>query len=44
MMEEEQVAACYQINTKHINTVWAVRTVVECYPFKAYWLRDAPPV
>jgi len=25
-----QVAACSQINTKHINTVWAERTIVEC--------------
>jgi hypothetical protein len=25
-----QVAVCYQINTKHINTVWAERTIVEC--------------
>jgi len=25
-----QVAACSQINTKHINTVWAELTVVEC--------------
>ena len=25
-----QVAVCYEINTKHINTVWAERTVVEC--------------
>jgi len=25
-----QVAVCSQINTKHINTVWADRTVVEC--------------
>jgi len=25
-----QVAVCSQINTKHINTVWAERTVVEC--------------
>jgi hypothetical protein len=24
------LAACPQINTKHINTVWAERTVVEC--------------
>jgi len=24
-----QVAVCFQINTKHINTVWAERTVVE---------------
>jgi len=24
------VAVCFQINTKHINTVWAKRTVVEC--------------
>jgi len=26
-----QVAVCSQINTKHIKTVWAERTVVECY-------------
>ena len=26
-----QVAVCSQINTKHINTVWAEHTVVECY-------------
>jgi hypothetical protein len=25
-----QVAVCSQINTKHINTVCAERTVVEC--------------
>jgi len=25
-----QVAVCSQINTKHINTVWAERTVFEC--------------
>jgi len=25
-----QVAVCSQINTKHINTVWAERRVVEC--------------
>jgi len=25
-----QVTVCFQINTKHINTVWAERTVVEC--------------
>ena len=25
-----QVAVCSQINTKHTNTVWAERTVVEC--------------
>jgi len=24
------VAVCSEINTKHINTVWAERTVVEC--------------
>jgi len=24
-----QVAVCSQINTEHINTVWAERTVVE---------------
>jgi len=25
-----QVAVCSEINTKHINTVWAGRKVVEC--------------
>jgi hypothetical protein len=25
-----QVAVCSQINTKHITTEWAERTVVEC--------------
>ena len=30
MMQVAQVAVCCQINTKHINTVWAERTVVEC--------------
>jgi hypothetical protein len=25
-----QVAVCSQINTKHINTVWAEPAVVEC--------------
>jgi len=25
-----QVTVCSQINTKHINAVWAERTVVEC--------------
>jgi len=25
-----QVADCSEINTKHINTVWAERTIVEC--------------
>jgi len=26
----EQVTVCSEINTKHIKTVWAERTVVEC--------------
>jgi hypothetical protein len=30
MMEEEQVVVCSEINTKHTNTVWAERTIVEC--------------
>ena len=30
MLSVAQVAVCSQINTKHINTVWAERTVVEC--------------
>jgi len=25
-----QVAVCSEIHTKHINTVWAERTIVEC--------------
>jgi hypothetical protein len=25
-----EFTVCPQINTKHINTVWAERTVVEC--------------
>jgi hypothetical protein len=29
MIQVAQVAVCSQINTKHINTVWAERTVVE---------------
>jgi len=29
-----QVATCSQINTKHINTVWAERTVVAVLTFK----------
>jgi len=30
MMKVAQVAVCSQINTKHINTVWAERTMLEC--------------
>ena len=30
MLQVVQVAVCSQIDTKHINTVWAERTVVEC--------------
>ena len=30
MLLVAQVAVCSQINTKHINTVWAERTIVEC--------------
>ena len=30
MIQVAQVAVCSQINTKHINNVWAERTVVEC--------------
>ena len=30
MPEVAQVAVCSQINTKHINTVWAERTIDEC--------------
>ena len=30
MLLVAQVAVCSQMNTKHINTVWAERTIVEC--------------
>ena len=30
MLQVAQVAVCSQINTKHINTVWAEHTIVEC--------------
>ena len=30
MLQVAQVAVCPQINTKHINIVWAERTVAEC--------------
>jgi len=30
MLQVAQVAVCSDINTKHINTVWAERTGVEC--------------
>jgi len=30
MLQVAQVAVCSKINTKHINTVLAERTVVEC--------------
>ena len=30
MLQVAQVAVRSQIDTKHINTVWAERTVVEC--------------
>jgi hypothetical protein len=29
MMEVAQVAVCSQVNTKHINTVWAEQTMLE---------------
>ena len=29
MLKVAQVAVCSQINTKHINTVWAEHTVAE---------------
>jgi len=30
MLYVAQVVVCSQISTKHVNTVWAERTVVEC--------------
>jgi hypothetical protein len=30
MLQVAQVALCSQINTKHINAVWAERKIVEC--------------
>jgi hypothetical protein len=29
MMEVAQLAVCSQVNTKHINTVWAEQTILE---------------
>jgi len=30
MLYVAQVAVCFHINTKHLTTVWAEHTVVEC--------------
>jgi len=30
MMYGSEVAVYCEINTKHINTVWAVSTIIEC--------------
>jgi len=30
MLYGAELAVCSQINTEHINTVWAEHTVVEC--------------
>jgi hypothetical protein len=30
MVEVAQIAACSQINPKHINKVWEQRKIVEC--------------
>jgi len=30
MLEVAQVAVCSKINTKHVTTVWAESTTVEC--------------
>jgi hypothetical protein len=30
MVQVAQVAVCSQIDTKHINTVWEERAIVEC--------------
>ena len=30
MLYGEEDTVCSQINTKHINTMWAERTIVEC--------------
>ena len=30
MMYKEIIAVCSEINTKHINTVWAERRIAEC--------------
>jgi hypothetical protein len=30
MLYGAEVAVCYEINTKHLNTVWAERTILKC--------------
>jgi hypothetical protein len=30
MLYGAEVAVCSEINTKHINTVWAENTIIEC--------------
>ena len=30
MLYGAEVAVCYELNTKHVITVWAERTFVEC--------------
>jgi hypothetical protein len=30
MLYVAQVAVCSEVNAKHINTVWAERTIFEC--------------
>jgi len=30
MLYGAEVAVCSQINTKHINTMWAESTIIEC--------------
>jgi len=39
MVKVTQVAVCSQINTKHINTVWAESTILEC---STYWCIEEP--
>ena len=31
MLYREIMAVCSEIHTKHINTLWAERRIVECY-------------